>query len=532
MIQYFFSIRNKWGLTALAGVLLGFSFSPFPFPFLLFPAFIILFRLAALTNTYREACYYSYPAFLIWNLIATYWLTMATVIGGIAAILANSAIMALVFGLMALVQKRFLNSIYRWILAAAVWVSYEWLHLHWDLAWPWLILANAWAPAPYFVQYIEYTGFLSISFLMVICSGWLYEAMKTHHETEFPFLKVREFKTAAGVFMASVVISLIILLTTDLHPEDTVHTVVAQPNYDSYLPLGGYQDNTTPLLELTAKLDTVVTSQTQMMFWPENALMGRVDERSLSYNDRHIFNKAQEWDVTIVTGAMYFRYYIGEQPPRVHRIDGSGNRFNFFNSAVGYYPDETRSVYKKIRLVPIVERLPFVTALSYLPLPVDWGDVSGYGKGRDMKLFYTPDRRVSSPAVVCYDSVFPSVVRRSVVKGAGFITVITNDGWWGRTSGHIQHYDFARLRAIETRRAVVRSANNGISGMIMPDGTAHTKTEYWTRTAFELAVPVYSRQTFYVKFGNWFPITMLLIALFGLFKVFFGAKKSQSAAIR
>ncbi|MDX1618801.1 MAG: apolipoprotein N-acyltransferase, partial [Balneolaceae bacterium] len=93
LIQTFWS--SRWQLSIAAGVLLGLSFPPYPLPFLLFPAWILLYRLSDLTSGYREAVFYGYIAFVIWNLIATYWLMMATVAGGIAAILANAAVMAL-----------------------------------------------------------------------------------------------------------------------------------------------------------------------------------------------------------------------------------------------------------------------------------------------------------------------------------------------------------------------------------------------------------------------------------------------------
>lgn len=513
--------RNKWLLSVAAGVLLGFSFSPFPFPFLIFAAFILLYRLSDLCVSFRDAAYYSYPAFLTWNIIATYWLAMATVVGGVAAILANSAIMAVVFALMHLIVKRFKSAWMAGALSASVWVTYEWLHLKWDLAWPWLILANAWSTHTWAVQFIEFTGSLGISFLVLLVSFLLYDGIRSSFEPQdsSPFYITKSFISGASVWLVSALLSLVMLWNLNLKTDETVHVVIAQPNYDSYLPMAGYPDTSTPLLELTAMIDSVVTENTQIMFWPENALMGGVDQLFRSYNDRHLLRKAAEWNVPIVTGAPYFMYYIDEEPPRVHRLDREGRPFNYYNSAVAYYPDGGMDFYNKIRLVPIVERMPFAHTLSRLPLPVEWGDITGYGRGTEMRLFESRDE-ILSPAVVCYDSVFPDVVRRSVAKGAGFITVITNDGWWGNTSGHIQHYEFARLRAIETRRAVVRSANNGISGMITADGRPHTRTEYWTRTAFELEVPIYERITFYTRYGDWFNLIMLLLAAYGFSAVF------------
>ena len=88
-------------------------------------------------------------------------------------------------------------------------------------------------------------------------------------------------------------------------------------------------------------------------------------------------------------------------------------------------------------------------------------------------------------------------------NGAGFLTIITNDGWWGNSSGHRQHFEYARLRSIEFNRWTVRSANNGTSGIIRPDGTVQQKTKYWTRIGFNAKIPIIIEQTFYAKFGDW-----------------------------
>jgi apolipoprotein N-acyltransferase len=115
--------------------------------------------------------------------------------------------------------------------------------------------------------------------------------------------------------------------------------------------------------------------------------------------------------------------------------------------------------------------------------------------------------------LVCYDSVFPDWVRRNVKDGAAVIGIITNDGWWGDTGGHEQHFSYARLRAVETRRSVARSANNGISGVILPDGTVQVRTVYWTQTVLRTSVPVYDTMTLYTRFGDWIVWLVVTVGL-------------------
>ena len=151
--------NNKWLLSIISGILLGLSFPPFPFPFLQFPAFIFVFRLIDLSNSAKDAAYHIYPGFLVWNIIVSYWLMMASLAAGIAAILAHAVLMALVVMLQYHAQKRLSRGWLIALLQAAFWVSFEYLHHQWDLSWPWLSLGNGWANATAVIQYISVTGF-------------------------------------------------------------------------------------------------------------------------------------------------------------------------------------------------------------------------------------------------------------------------------------------------------------------------------------------------------------------------------------
>jgi apolipoprotein N-acyltransferase len=105
-------------------------------------------------------------------------------------------------------------------------------------------------------------------------------------------------------------------------------------------------------------------------------------------------------------------------------------------------------------------------------------------------------------------------VAQSVRKGAQFIAIITNDGWWGNTSGKDQHLDYAKLRAIETRRWVCRSANTGISGFINQRGDVVQRTKWWTRTALKQDINLNSDLTFYVRYGDYLPKAGSAVAVF------------------
>lgn len=488
--------ENKWAISIISGVLLGLSFPPFPFPFLIIPGFLALFRLMQLTSTGKELAYVSYPGLVIWNIITTYWLSFATVAGGIASILANAALMTIPLGLIRYVHYRFQSNVISTLLVAALWVSYEFLHLRWDLSWPWLTLGNAFAISVPIIQFISITGVLGISFWLISIAYLLFRWVNSERKSILVATILVLIIPSGGSFLY--------YLNYTPEYEQTMETAILQPNYDSYQELASYPDAITPLRELLDQTETVITDQTEVIFWPENALQDNIRQDLRDDLVVAIDNRVSEWDIPLITGTAYVVLYDDQNAPQLARGTFQGRSFNIYNAAVAFEPGAaTNQHYKKIELVPVVERIPFVKTIARLDIFtfLDWGNIAGYGQGNKHTLFDINGTQV--PALICYDSVYPETVGTFVDDGANFITVITNDGWWGNTSGHIQHFDYARLRAIENRRAVLRSANNGISGVILPNGDVEVRTEYWTKDGFVYDVPLKENKTIYTRYGDW-----------------------------
>ncbi|NGP86782.1 apolipoprotein N-acyltransferase [Fodinibius halophilus] len=503
----------KWSLILTAGILLGLSYPPVPMPFLVFPAFLLIFRLIDLSNSAREAAYWTYPAFLIWNIITTYWLVMATIGGGVAAILANSAVMTIPVILQYKVQQK---DIAPWLIAlfqTAFWMSFEYLHHHWDLAWPWLTIANAWSNVPDLVQYISITGFWGISFWVIFSTALAYQFIKKSDSTS---LRIG----IAAVLLFPLWSLGFVLFETETNPQTTQEVVVVQPNFDSYERYGGFSSSLKAQDHLLKITDSTRTDSTSVVVWPENAIQADIANipsysRTSNYTKGQLKRKADRWNASIISGATFYEFYSEAQKPPLPYKSEYGP-FLPFNAALAFQPDSTVEVYKKHNLVPIVERVPFVHFLNAIDIFgwVDWAQNQSYGKGYQAKQFNVGVTK--TPALICYDSVYPSWIRKYVQKDAGYLTIITNDGWWGNTSGHEQHFAYARLRAIEFDRWVVRSANNGISGIIAPDGSIKVETPYWQQTAFRYDVPVLTSQTFYTRFGDWLPYLMMTLSTIGI----------------
>ncbi len=498
--------NSKLSLGAAAGILLGLSYPPFPFPFFVLAAFILLFRIIDLSDTARSAAFYTWTAFLFWNLIATYWLMEATLIGGIMAILANSAVMTVPIAFIHYFKRRIKGIYLTAAVFAASWTSYEYFHYRWDLAWPWLSLGNAFAMTPQLVQFIAWTGTIGITLWIVFASYLLYQFFVTDGK----WLGW----TALIVILLPIVVSLIKYNYVTVKSDRSAQVLVAQPNYDSYLDMAGYSDPYTPLHKILQQSDSLRTDSTQLILWPENTIQVGID--ALSPITKMLSDSSQAWNTTIISGTAFFQFYNPKTAPSLTHKTGSGRPYNVYNAAVTFSPDGSLHVYRKAKLVPLVERVPFVRLLSKIIPGVDWGNIQGFGRGDKATVFkIAPDIHVS--ADVCYDSVFPNWNRYFVHNGANLISVITNDGWWGYTSGHIQHFEYARLLAIEMHRYVVRSANNGISSVIAPNGNVIRRTKFWTRTTFRSDVPLFSDQTFYVRYGDWVGVASFILFLVILF---------------
>ncbi len=489
----------------LIGALLTAAWPPVNLFPLMWLGFWLLLREVRESDGIRQAMARVYLPVVIWNVGTTYWLMMATVAGGVAAILANSVVLAVPLGLLWPFLKRGAG---RWLgvlSAASLWILFEWLHTRWELAWPWLQLGNGVAAWPMLYQWIEFTGVFGLSFWIFASVALIPDGIEGH----------RSWKPFAWFVSVPAALSLVMYLVWTPAPDRTVPVTVVQPNYDSYQRMGGYAEPITPLLGLFELTDSVRTPDSRLVLWPENSVMDDIYSTHPRESQFLLEKAARERDMTFITGATYMELFpVDTDEPLVRRF-GNGVPFKAYNSALAWPANDTLRVYKKRHLVPIVETIPWLKYLAAIDLlGINFPQLNSYHRGDEVVNFITDYGPV--PAMVCYDSVFPNW---TVKGGAVFITVITNDGWWGNTSGHHQHFEFARLRAVETRRAVLRSANNGISGVIDANGDVLQKTDYWVRTGFTYDTPVYTATTLYTMLGDWFVAACALMTIIGYGKL-------------
>ncbi len=294
-----------------------------------------------------------------------------------------------------------------------------------------------------------------------------------------------------------------------------------QPNIDPWKKwdVGSLNDFTKLYLDYSRK---AVNDGAKLIVWPETAFP--VFLLSGGYEDAldSIYNFVRNNDVYLLTGMPDIRYYHkGEKMPSDVKYNNNLGYYATYNAIYLFSPD-TREIqrYGKMKLVPFGERVPFVDQFPFLGKIIRWGvGITGWNVGKDTVLFKIKDKdlnqglsninandTVKIDGLVCYESIYPIFVSDFVRKGAQFITVVTNDSWYGNSSGPYQHKEMSVLRAVENRRSVIRAANGGISCIIDPLGRTIIHSKMFTRTFLVGDVIIQNDETFFTKHAYLFPI--------------------------
>ena len=180
------------------------------------------------------------------------------------------------------------------------------------------------------------------------------------------------------------------------------------------------------------------------------------------------------------------------------------------NSAVLLSPDGTIvSTYDKIHLVPYGEYVPLRSLFPFIEkITVGIGD---FLPGEEPVVMKTPFAKIGT--LICYEIIFPGLVRKFVDRDANVLVTITNDAWFGRTSAPYQHFYMAVFRAVENRVPVVRAANTGISGFIDSKGRIIRKSDIFVEATLTENIAIGSKKSFYTKYGDLFAYACIACTL-------------------
>jgi len=191
----------------------------------------------------------------------------------------------------------------------------------------------------------------------------------------------------------------------------------------------------------------------------------------------------------------------------VDRTKSATGDKQYFNSSMFFTPNHSYYLYNKLHLVPFAEYIPFSTQIPSLK-NLNFGQ-GNFTHGTEYTVFEWDSTHFSN--LICYESSIPKLVSKFVKNGAEMISIQTNDGWLGNSAGPYQHYDIARIRAIENRVPIVRSANTGISGLILANGISSNEQILGEMAVFKVSVPLGNSGSFYSQYGDIFAIICFLI---------------------
>lgn len=548
MVLYKNGTLNPFILSIASGLLLIAAWPVSPLTPLIFIAWVPLLLVSETENRIRFFLYAILTMFT-WNAGTTWWIWNSTGAGATGAIIANSFLMTIPLWGYHIIKTRFGKSI-GLISFVAFWLSFEYIHLNWQLSWPWLTLGNVFAIHPNWVQWYEYTGTSGGSLwvlLVNVCIFKLVQARIEYAASNNELTHASNVKKKANRQVIALALLLIIPLslsylilsklpsTADLSKNsNATNVVILQPNVDPYNEkfIAG---NTDAIIQKMITLsESKVDSNTRLVIWPETALpvavwQDRVME-NLYYQPIAQFVNSHP-GLTLLTGIETFKNYGHDKATITARLNENDETYyDGFNAAVVIKAGQPLQFYNKSKLVPGVETLPdFLLWLG--PIFEKFGGTTGgYGKDKESAVFKVEGNPYVAAPIICYESIYGEYIASYVRKGANLLTIITNDGWWGNTPGHKQHLNFARLHAIETRRWVARSANTGISAVIDDKG-ALLHTEPWDKAAvIKYNIPAMTEQTFFVDHGDLIsPIALVLTILLFAWNMIALIKKRMQA---
>ncbi|TDU34433.1 apolipoprotein N-acyltransferase [Gelidibacter sediminis] len=511
-------------LALLSGFILAFGWPTYGFPLLLFIGFVPLLlaehRIRTSKLRWKKLAVFglSYTAFAIWNYITTNWLQYADVFGASFAILVNSMLMAILMVFYHSIAKRTTANI-SLLFLMCLWMAFEKLHLGWDFSWPWLNLGNGFSEYFTWIQWYEYTGTFGGSLWIWVVNILIFKTVIKYLTDQSILALKSNAILILSIIVGPILISLAIFHSYTIEGEK-MNVIALQPNIDPYsekynVPNEAIADL---LLQLT---DTKITDQTDLVVAPETVFADNVKIHQLE--DMYFKRKldvylAEHPNANLLTGISFINFITdSSQIRKQSNYHRSGIWYDDYNSAMLLNQSDSVQLYHKSKLVVGVETLPYQEIIKPLigDFMIDLGGTLAMKTTQEERSVFTTDQpNLIAAPIICYESVYGEFVTGYVRNGATILAIITNDAWWGETQGHKQHLSYARLRAIETRRDIVRSANTGISALINAKGEITSSLAYNTQGALAGTLTSNEKITFYTWAGDYIARIAIFVALF------------------
>ncbi len=370
----------------------------------------------------------------------------------------------------------------------------EWLRSFDQLAFPWMILGNSQTPYPWLIQFADITSAYGVSWWVAMVNVSLYLLIKRRTAIRWGLLIV--------LFAAPVLYSRVVMhRSTDSGKEITIALIQGNVTPEEKWADGMKEWNIN--LYRSMSIESMAYDP-DLIIWPETATPVYLAD-IVTYR-RMVQSLVDSIGVPVLTGMPSIDFKTGET----------------WNSAGLFIPGKKKvERYHKLHLVPFGEAIPFDNIFPTLR-SLKLGQAN-WNEGTESVVFKPPGLPPFN-VLICFESIFPDLVRKFIIKGSQMIVVITNDVWFGPYASPIQHAMISVMRAIEFHRPVVRCANTGITMIIDSFGRIKDRTETFERTKLVGTVIPGDTKTFYHRFGNIFSIFSFVVSLVSLI-VYFSMKK-------
>jgi len=506
----------------LSGLLIAFSFPTIIFGwhlpnlgFLAWFGLVPLF-LAIRAATPRRAFFYGSITAFVYYFISFYWLYIALHdFGNLSPVV--SVLTLVMFSIAPACYIGFACFLSRWFIKKTKTEGILWFPIFFTLIeWlrnytpfgglPWSNLSMGQSNYLYLIQIADIIGVYGIIFLLVWLNAWLVELILKFQGMRVPYFRQKNIVTLLLVVLV-LGYGFYQLRNQKHHDLETPHLKVGliQPNIPqnekwvrAFMPeqMRIFEESVQSLQE---SVDLIV--------WPETSWFQTPWISTRKIAPEKFFVTHQDGNRPYTLLGLSF----------VTRKD---NKESYFNSAA--LLDSRGNIlgkYQKVHLVPFGEYVPFKKLLSFLSPVAAIGDFAAGDEAHPLTL----DRFKFAP-LICYEDIFPGLSRKMVKEGANFLLNITNDAWYGFTSAAYQHLALAQFRAVETRRAMIRTTNTGVTAIIDPTGKIANIAPMFERSLLVHQIPMLFEMTIYTKLGDWFIAACFLFVLWQGVQLFRRAK--------
>ena len=412
------------------------------------------------------------------------------------------AYLATYVGLFAgLIQYASQKGFWIFLFAPSLWTSLEFLRGRLFTGFPWAGLGySQYRPLPV-IQIADFAGVYGVSFVIVFINIALFRIIQAGRKSRR--IAWKEALLAFSLLTLTLLYGFL-RLSQPMGEERAVSVTVVQGNIDQDQKWDQqFRDATLRIYKrLSLQEAQHAASRPELVIWPESAAP-------------FFFQDEPLYQMDLLDFARDGRFYLLFGSPSFE--PAGGGQVALLNSAYLLSPGGgAPSRYDKMHLVPFGEYVPLSSLLFFVNKLVE--GIGDFIPGREAAVMETASTKIGT--VICFEVIFPEVVRQFVQNGATLMTTLTNDAWFGDSAAPYQHFSMVVFRSIENRVPFARAANTGISGFIDAYGRVTKSAPLFVEAALSEQLHPANRRTLYTRYGDFFAVGCAIITAGFIFYFF------------